>query len=111
MARASAPDAKSPGAFKRDNPQDRKQSGQLRNQLANRTRPLRAEVQQIDSRMERLAAERTALEVVLASGKGIGADIAESGRRLNHLSAELAMLEERWLALQSEIEAITGEAL
>ncbi len=110
MARASAPDAKSPGAFKRDNPQDRKQSGQLRNQLANRTRPLRAEVQQIDARMETLAAERTALEVVLASGKGVGADIAESGRRLNHLSAELAMLEERWLVLQSEIEAITGES-
>ena len=30
--------------------------------------------------------------------------------RLNHLSAEVAMLEERWLELQSEIEAITGEA-
>ena len=69
VARASAPDVKSPGAFKRDNPQDRKQSGQQRNLIANRTRPLRAEVQQIDARMEKLAAERTALEVQLASGK------------------------------------------
>ena len=110
VARASAPDAKSPGAFKRDNPQDRKQSGQQRNLIANRTRPLRAEVQQIDARMEKLAAERTALEVQLASGKLSGPDIAETGRRLNHLSAEVAMLEERWLELQSEIEAITGEA-
>ena len=110
VARASAPDAKSPGAFKRDNPQDRKQSGQLRNQVANRTRPLRAEVQQIDGRMEKLAAERVALEAQLAGGKLSGADIAETGRRLNHLSAEVAMLEERWLALQSEIEGITGES-
>ena len=110
VARASAPDVKSPGAFKRDNPQDRKQSGQQRNLIANRTRPLRAEVQQIDARMEKLAAERTALEVQLASGKLSGPDIAETGRRLNHLSAEVAMLEERWLELQSEIEAITGEA-
>jgi ATP-binding cassette subfamily F protein 3 len=110
VARASAPDAKSPGAFKRDNPQDRKQSGQQRNLIANRTRPLRAEVQQIDARMEKLAAERVALEAALAGGKLSGPDIAETGRRLNHLSAEVAMLEERWLELQSEIEAITGEA-
>jgi ATP-binding cassette subfamily F protein 3 len=110
VARASAPDAKSPGAFKRDNPQDRKQSGQQRNLIANRTRPLRAEVQQIDARMEKLAAERVALEAALAGGKLSGPDIAETGRRLNHLSAEVAVLEERWLALQSEIEAITGEA-
>ena len=110
VARASAPDAKSPGAFKRDNPQDRKQSGQQRNLVANRTRPLRAEVQQIDARMEKLAAERVALEAALAGGKQSGPDIAETGRRLNHLSAEVAMLEERWLVLQSEIEAITGEA-
>ena len=110
VARASAPDAKSPGAFTRDNPQDRKQSGQQRNLIANRTRPLRAEVQQIDARMEKLAAERVALEAALAAGQMSGPDIAETGRRLNHLSAEVAMLEERWLELQSEIEAITGEA-
>ncbi|GCL61901.1 ABC-F family ATP-binding cassette domain-containing protein [Pseudaquabacterium pictum] len=110
VARASAPDAKSPGAFKRDNPQDRKQSGQQRNLIANRTRPLRAEVQQIDGRMEKLAAERVKLEAELAGGKLSGPDIAETGRRLNHLNAEVAMLEERWLELQTEIEAITGEA-
>ena len=110
VARASATDSKHPGAFKRDSAQDRKQSGQLRNQIANRTRPLRAEVQQIDVRMEKLTAERTALEADLASGKLSGPDIAEAGRRLNHVGAEVAMLEERWLELQTEIEAITAEA-
>ncbi len=110
VARASATDAKAPGAFKRDNPQDRKQSGQQRNLIANRTRGLRAELLQIDGRLETLAAERVALEATLAGGQLAGTDIAETGRRLNHLSAEVAMLEERWLELQGQIEAITGEA-
>ncbi len=39
-----------------------------------------------------------------------GAEIAEAGRRLNHIAAETAMLEERWLELQSEIESLTAAA-
>ena len=31
--------------------------------------------------------------------------MAETGRRLNHIAAEVATLEERWLALQEQIEA------
>ena len=68
-----------------------------------------AEVQQIDGRMEKLGAERTALEAQLSSGKLSGPDIAETGRRLNHIGAEVAMLEERWLELTTEIEAIQSE--
>ncbi len=110
VARASAPNTSAPGAFRRDNPQDRKQSGQLRNQIANKTRPLRAEVQQIDARLEKLGAERVALEAQMAGGKLAGPDIAEAGRRLTHIAAEVAKLEERWLELQGEIEAISGES-
>ncbi len=106
LARATAADAHTPGAYRRD---DRKQSGQARNLIANRTRPLRAELAQIDARMEKLSAERSALEAVLASSSSRSAQIAEAGRQLNHVSAELAMLEERWLALQTEIEAIQAE--
>jgi ATP-binding cassette subfamily F protein 3 len=105
-ARATADTALQPGSFKRD---DRKQSAQARTQLANRTRPLRSEVDQIDRRLESLNAERTTLEAELATGRGTGADIAELGRRLNHVTADVARLEERWLELQSQIEAITAE--
>ena len=66
---------------------------------------------QIDSRMESLGAERVKLEAQLASGKLSGADIAEAGRQLNHISAELGRLEERWLELQTEIEAITADSM
>ena len=87
---------------------DRKQAAQARAQVANRTRPLRLEVQQIDGRLEKLASERTELENALASGTLAGPEIAEHGRRLNHIAAETAMLEERWLELQTEIETITA---
>jgi ATP-binding cassette, subfamily F, member 3 len=98
---APAPDA----GNRRD---DRKQAAQARAQVANRTRPLRLEVQQIDARLEKLSAERTELEAALATGTLPGTEIAEHGRRLNHIAAETAMLEERWLELQTEIEAISA---
>ena len=106
VARATASAASTPGTFKRD---ERKQSAQSRSQAANRSRPLRAEVQQIDARMEVLGDERKKLEAQLAGGRLGSAAIAETGRRLNHISAEVATLEERWLALQTEIEAISGD--
>jgi ATP-binding cassette subfamily F protein 3 len=64
------------------------------------------EVQQIDGRLEKLGAEKVAIESLLTAGKRPPGDIAEAGRRLNHIAAEVAMLEERWLALNSEIEAL-----
>jgi ATP-binding cassette subfamily F protein 3 len=108
VARAAADNASAPGSYRRD---ERKQTAQTRSQAANRSRPLRNEVTQIDSRMESLGAERVKLEAQLASGKLSGADIAEAGRELNHISAELGRLEERWLELQTEIEAITADSM
>ena len=89
---------------------DRKHAGQARSVLANQTRPLRNEVQQIDARLTALAAERSQLETQLERGKLPPAEIADIGRRLNHSAAEVAVMEERWLALQSEIEKLTADA-
>jgi ATP-binding cassette subfamily F protein 3 len=107
VARATEAAATAPGSFRRD---DRKQSAQARTQVANRTRPLRNEVLQIDARMAALATEQATLETQMAGGKLSGTEIADTGRRLNHIAAEVAMMEERWLELQSQIEAITAEA-
>jgi len=92
-----------PGAARND---DRKQSAQARSQVAAQTRPLRVEVQQIDARMEKLAAEKAELEASMATGKLSGPEIAEAGRRLAHVGAEVARLEERWLELTEQIEAL-----
>ena len=37
-----------------------------------------------------------------------GHEIADAGRRLNHIAAETAMLEERWLELHAEIESMSS---
>jgi ATP-binding cassette, subfamily F, member 3 len=90
--------------------EDRKQSAQQRSQVAAQTRPLRIEVQQIDTRMEKLAAEKAELEAAMAAGKLSGAEIADAGRRLAHVGAEVAKLEERWLALNEQIELLQAGA-
>jgi len=92
-------------AGNRDN---RKQGAQARNELANRTRPLRNELQQIDTRLAKLTAERRALEATLATAGLPGSELAEAGRRLNHAAAEVALLEERWLELQTAIESLSA---
>ena len=100
-------DKQAPKPAQRD---DRKQGAQTRSQLANLTRPLRVEVQQIDTRLPALAAEKLSLEGQLSRGKLAPADIADIGRRLNHIAAEVTQLEERWLQLQTELEQITAGA-
>ncbi|MDH4051715.1 MAG: ATP-binding cassette domain-containing protein [Rubrivivax sp.] len=87
---------------------DRKAGKQARARLAEQTRPLRVELQRIDSRLARLAAEKTEVEAALASGDAPAADYADLGRQLAHIGAEVAMLEERWLELQTELEAMTS---
>jgi ATP-binding cassette subfamily F protein 3 len=85
---------------------DRKDAARSRSLIANKTRPLRMELAQIDARMEKLGSEKAELEGQLSAGKRSPNAIAETGRRLAHIGAEVATLEERWLELQGEIEAI-----
>jgi len=104
-AHASAPTPQP--AASRD---DRKAKAQARSRLAETTRPLRVEIAQIDKRLESLGAERQVAETALASGSLAPADIADHGRRLNHIAAETAMLEERWLELHGRLESLQGAA-
>jgi ATP-binding cassette subfamily F protein 3 len=103
---SKAPAAPGGGSARHD---DRKAAGQARSLLANRTRPLRVELQQIDAKLPALAAEQAEIEQRLARGKLPGSEIANLGRRLNHIAAEVAMLEERWLELQTELEALQAQ--
>ena len=87
-------------------PGDRKARGRTRARIAEKTRPLRTELQHAEARLAHLAAERAEIEGRLAAAGLSSADIAEAGRQLNHIAAETAMLEERWLELSDEIEAM-----
>ena len=100
---AKAPAAPAPAPAKQETRESRQQAKQARVKQSERTRPLRTELQRIDDRLARLAAEKREIEAGLASPSG---DYAELGRRLAHAAAEVAMLEERWLEVQTELEGL-----
>jgi ATP-binding cassette subfamily F protein 3 len=114
-ARPTAPSPAAPAAASGNKPNaaprdDRKAGKQARAKLADLTRPLRNEVLQIDARLARLGSEKAEAEKALASSTLAPEQIADAGRRLNHIAAEVAMLEERWLELSQQIEAMSAEA-
>jgi ATP-binding cassette subfamily F protein 3 len=86
--------------------EDRKAKAQSRSKIADATRPMRNEILRIDARLAVLTSERTQAETALSSGQLEPTAIAEHGRNLNHIAAETSMLEERWLELQSQVEAL-----
>ena len=85
--------------------EDRKSAKQDRARQGDASRPLRAELKRIDERMGRLATEKVALESRLAVPGAAPASFADLGRQLAHVGAEIATLENRWLELQTELEA------
>jgi ATP-binding cassette subfamily F protein 3 len=109
-AAASTPAKASPAAPAKLQPaaprDDRRAAKLARARLADATRPLRMELQRIDQRLATLAAEGTQIEAALAAPGTAPADFADLGRRLNHVRAETATLEERWLELQQQLESV-----
>ncbi|HOB65870.1 ATP-binding cassette domain-containing protein [Ottowia sp.] len=101
---SGANDAK-PAAPALNPAEQRRLEAQRRQHLADRTKPLKRALQQAEQRMQALAAEQAELEARLATPMA-PADIAEAGRRLKAVAGELAMLEDEWLSLTDQIEAI-----
>ncbi len=105
---AAAPVAKPPAAApapiaSRD---DRKAAGQARQRVAEQTRPLRKEMEQIDARLKALHAEREALEAQLSGGAMTPAQIADAGKRLKAIGDEVEEKELRWLELSEQVDAL-----
>ena len=100
-APAAPPTPVAPAA--RDGREQRKLDAQARQQAAEKTRPLKKELEQIDKRLAVLSAERAALEQKLAEPLP-PAEIAECGRRLKAGHEETAQLEERWMEISSLLE-------
>ena len=88
-----------------DAKEQRKQDAQARQQLAEKTRPLKRELEQIDQRLSALVAERADLEQRLTQPLS-PAEIADLGRRLKACHDETAQLEERWLEISAGLEEL-----
>ncbi|HMO48489.1 MAG TPA: ATP-binding cassette domain-containing protein [Rubrivivax sp.] len=101
----AAPAPASPPASSAAPRDARKADKQQRARRAEATRPLRIELQQVDARLARLAAEKAEVETALSDAATPAGHYAELGRRLAHIGAETHVLEERWLELQTELEA------
>ncbi|AXV83141.1 ATP-binding cassette domain-containing protein [Ralstonia solanacearum] len=96
-----------PAANRRD---QKREEAEQRQRLATLRKPLQKDVDTIEKRMAPLQQEKTALEAFLADGTAY-ADanklrLVESLRRQAEVNAELDQLEERWLALQEQLEQI-----
>jgi ATP-binding cassette, subfamily F, member 3 len=107
---AASPVAAKPAPTPAKSRDDRKAQGQARSKLADQTRPLRNELAKIDQRLAKLGAERTQHEAALAGGTLAVSAIADAGRQLAHIAAEVAVLEERWLEAHQQLESITAAA-
>jgi ATP-binding cassette subfamily F protein 3 len=102
---AARPATASPPGSPRD---DRKAKGQARSKLADQTRPLRNELATIDQRLAKLGVERAQTEARLAASAIAPSAIADAGRQLAHVAAEVAMLEERWLELHQQLDSMAA---
>ncbi|MDR2127879.1 MAG: ATP-binding cassette domain-containing protein [Burkholderiaceae bacterium] len=90
------------------NPSERrKRQAQTRQQLAEKTRPLKKEMEQVDKTLARLGEEKTALETKLTHPLP-PAEIAQTGNQLKAIHHEIEALEARWLDLMAAIETATA---
>ena len=97
-----------PGAGgKRD---DRKATAALRQQRVEEAKPLKKELNRIDHRLGVLFAERDALEARLGETTAGKAELAEAGRALKLLLADIETLEGRWLDLSTQLDALTADS-
>jgi ATP-binding cassette subfamily F protein 3 len=85
----------------------RKQDAQSRQQRTDQAKPLKRELGQIDERLAAAGKDKSAIEARLAKSLP-AAEIAEAGKRLKALNDEIETLEERWLVLSGQLEALTA---
>jgi len=105
-ARAAAPaTAPAAGSGKRD---DRKAAAAARQKIADRTKPLKAELARLEKRMAEGQARRERLASGLAEPELSPVQRAEQGKRLKLLGDEIDALEAQWLDLGAQIEALAG---
>ncbi len=70
-------------------------------------KPLQREIAKIDERLIAAGSEKSALEARLAQNLP-PSDIAEAGKRLKAINEEIDTLEERWMAVSGELEALVA---
>ncbi|GGY06729.1 ATP-binding cassette domain-containing protein [Paludibacterium paludis] len=90
--------------------EQKRQEAELRQRMSQQKKPLLARLAKLEKSIELLTTEKAGLEAFMASEEAYADDnrarLADSAKRQGEASAELERLEEEWLALQEEIEAL-----
>ena len=89
--------------------EQRKLDAQKRQQLAERLRPLKKSLEQVDKRLQSLTQEKQRLEDTL-SQPATPAVLADTGRQLKAVNDEIETVEAKWLELTEAIEAASAVA-
>ncbi|WP_079419485.1 ABC-F family ATP-binding cassette domain-containing protein [Thiomonas intermedia] len=89
-----------------DRKEARRQQAEQRQQRAQQLKPIKAEFSRVELELHRLEAERADLEAALAHPDTPAADRVEQSRRHHALAERIAPLEERWLELGAQLEAL-----
>ena len=97
-------------ASTREPREDRKAAAAARQELAQRTRPLKQELQRIEQRLAALATERASQEARIVQGSAdgslSGAEMAQLGRTIHALDQETGELELRWLEVGEQLQVL-----
>lgn len=89
----------------KDSSEQRKLEAKARQQQSEATKPLRKELEKIDSKMQSLNSEKTSLQALLTTTTA-PVEIAQTGKRLKTIENDLDSMEARWLELTEQIEAV-----
>ncbi|CDS54699.1 ABC transporter related [Polaromonas sp. CG9_12] len=104
---ASADAASATSTLDAKNSSSKKEDAQRRQQQSDAAKPLRKDLEKIDRQLLSMNSEKANLETLLTSSKS-AAEIAQAGKRLKVIEADLAKLEERWLEVTEKLEAVAA---
>ena len=93
------------GIFDTKNAFGKKEDAQRRQQQSDTAKPLRKDLEKIDRQMQSMNSEKSNLETLLTTSK-LPAEIAQAGKRLKVIEADLVKLEDRWLEVTEKLEAV-----
>ena len=103
----NADTASATGTFEAKNSPSKKEDAQRRQQQLDAAKPLRKDLEKIDRQMLSMNSEKSNLETLLTTSQS-PAEIAQAGKRLKVIEADLAKLEERWLEVTEKLEAVAA---
>jgi ATP-binding cassette subfamily F protein 3 len=107
-AKAQSQDAAPKAADGLSNKERRELEQKQRQAKAEGLRPLKKEIKSLDEKLEKLGAEQSQLHAVLASNPA-PEQIAEAGKRLATVDAELEAAELRWLEVGEAMQALEND--